>query len=469
MQMPKRLAWVCWSGLSMAMFSYLFYSLYIDKSSARQVFLPGETTHGHYQIEMACSACHTPSLGVQQDACLKCHAEELKRANDTHPPSKFNDPTNAERLAVLDARSCVTCHREHVPARTHPMGLSLPTDYCFHCHRDIEQKRPSHAGLAFTSCASAGCHNYHDNTALYENFLAKHFGQPSVHDPAVVPLRSADAAPKDEASSPKEALTEKDHDAFPHVQAAKAIVSGWAETAHARVGVNCTGCHAKSDAGASAAWSDSISHQICGTCHGNEVQGFLGGKHGMRLALGLSPMSPQTARLPMKPQAAHQELNCVSCHQAHRFDTRHAAVTACLSCHNDRHSLAYERSTHARLWQDETSGKSPPGSGVSCATCHLPREVHDGGRVRVQHNQNDNLRPNEKMVRSVCMHCHGLEFSLDALADRALIDRCFDGQPSLHIDSARMAKEWFARKEREAYQRKSKESSASSEANPPSK
>jgi hypothetical protein len=87
----------------------------------------------------------------------------------------------------------------------------------------------------------------------------------------------------------------------------------------------------------------------------------------------------------------------------------------------------------------------------------------------VQHNQNDNLRPNEKMVRSVCANCHGLEFSLDALADRALIDRCFDGPPSLHLDSARMAKEWFDLKKREASQRKSKESSTSRDAHQPSK
>jgi hypothetical protein len=188
----------------------------------------------------------------------------------------------------------------------------------------------------------------------------------------------------------------------------------------------------------------------------------------MRLALDLSPMSPGAARLPMKRQAAHHELSCASCHQAHRFDTRHAAVAACLSCHNDQHSLAYEKSIHAQLWRDETSGKLPPGSGVSCATCHLPREVH-GGQVRVQHNQNDNLRPNEKMVRSVCVNCHGLEFSLDALADRALIDRCFDGSPSPHIDSARMAKEWFDLKEREANKRKRKESSLSPNALQPSK
>jgi hypothetical protein len=53
----------------------------------------------------------------------------------------------------------------------------------------------------------------------------------------------------------------------------------------------------------------------------------------------------------------------------------------------------------------------------------------------VNHNQNDTLRPNEKMIRPVCMACHNLEFSIDALADKALIENNFSGQPSEHIPS----------------------------------
>ena len=40
--------------------------------------------------------------------------------------------------------------------------------------------RPSHAGLGFAGCALAGCHNYHDNRALYEDFLVAHAGRPWV-------------------------------------------------------------------------------------------------------------------------------------------------------------------------------------------------------------------------------------------------------------------------------------------------
>jgi hypothetical protein len=63
----------------------------------------------------------------------------------------------------------------------------------------------------------------------------------------------------------------------------------------------------------------------------------------------------------------------------------------------------------------------------------------------VTHNQNDNLRPNEKMVRGVCGHCHGLPFTLDALADPALVAGNFKGRPSVHIESI----EWAQRRTKE--------------------
>jgi hypothetical protein len=60
------------------------------------------------------------------------------------------------------------------------------------------------------------------------------------------------------------------------------------------------------------------------------------------------------------------------------------------------------------------------------------------GATRVDHGQNDNLRPNEKMIRSVCLPCHGLGFTLDALADRTLIDANFAGKPRGHVRSLQM-------------------------------
>ena len=55
---------------------------------------------------------------------------------------------------------------------------------------------------------------------------------------------------------------------------------------------------------------------------------------------------------------------------------------------------------------------------------------HLQATVVVNHNQNANLTPNEKMLRTVCLQCHGLQFSMDALADRNLILSNFSGRPS---------------------------------------
>jgi hypothetical protein len=94
------------------------------------------------------------------------------------------------------------------------------------------------------------------------------------------------------------------------------------------------------------------------------------------------------------------------------------------------------------LWQQEQDGTGAAGTGVSCATCHLPRirSREDGGDiVFVQHNQNANLRPNEKMIRTVCLDCHGLRFSIDALADPKLVATNFTGRPARHVASVEMA------------------------------
>jgi hypothetical protein len=61
--------------------------------------------------------------------------------------------------------------------------------------------------------------------------------------------------------------------------------------------------------------------------------------------------------------------------------------------------------------------------------------------VHVQHNQNDNLRPNDKFVRSVCLTCHGLGFSFDALADDNLVMKNFNGRPATRVKSLAMVKQ----------------------------
>ena len=438
-------SWGMWLALNLVIGGYLFYALLAPASLVKTTLLPGKTTHGHHQIEMDCNACHLPARGedgelqvgaLMQDACNRCHAAQLEEADDTHPASKFNDPVNADLLLSLDAQNCLTCHREHVPEQTSEMGLTVPQDYCWHCHQDVADTRPSHADLAFDSCATAGCHNYHDNRALYEKFLDSHFGESDLLDTTQNPLRNFASVWSARSDSEPTPLGEADADAPGDPE----VLKEWATTAHASAGINCRDCHA-----AGADWSDQVAMETCGTCHDRQVATFVAGRHGMRQARGLSPMTPADARLPMHAGSAHFELTCNQCHAGHRFDTKHAAVDACLQCHADAHSLAYDQSAHAGLWRAELAGDLPAGSGVSCATCHLPRLV-DGDEVWVNHDQNSGLRPNEIMARQVCGNCHGLEFSLSVLASDEQRSSCYGEPVDSRIKSVDMAHEWFEQK-----------------------
>jgi len=447
---------ILWSMFAALFSGVLSYALPGTDSEnvISRIYLPGATTHGHYQIELKCGVCHDAMNGVKEDACIECHGAALKASRDTHPESKFRDPSNIPLLEGLDASSCINFHREHDPDRTHPMGVSVPLDYCYNCHEDIGEQRPSHASFIYDSCSTAGCHNYHDNTALYEKFLNDHSGEPDHLETQVVAARDYDFDPILKLSAGEE-------DSPQSVEVTPTLLTDWVETMHANAGVNCSACHQPKIDGNSSEWSSTVSMATCSSCHDKNVDGFLQGKHGMRLDVGLSPMTPGQARLPMHAGSFHRELSCNSCHPGHRFDTSYAAVEACLKCHADSHSIAYQMSSHSGLWQAELTGDGQAGSGVSCATCHMPRRKARDGSVSVEHNQNANLEPNEKMIRTVCMNCHGLQFSLNALADRSLIDSCYSRSPSVDIESVRLAKDWFAAKERARQKRlESRNSSA---------
>jgi len=449
--MSIKMQWGIWLIATALLAGYFIYCMYSQPSTAARTFLPGVTTHGHYQIELQCKECHTPGNGVLRDACMGCHGEELKRVTDTHPRSKFTDPGKAHLVRRLDGRTCITCHQEHVPDRTLAMGLSLPSDYCWFCHQDIGDQRPSHKDFAYDSCATAGCHNYHDNRGLFEKFLVDHYGEPDVLDEPSVPQRMSivEQALGGSVARVEKQFLKDDHDAPEGVAFDETLLQDWTETAHAAAGVNCTDCHLDGD----QAWTDALLQETCTHCHEPQAEGFMAGRHGMRLAVGLSPMTPGMARLPMNHENLHKQLTCTACHGSHRFDTTWAAVDGCLQCHDDAHSRAYKDSSHFALWEDEVAGSGEPGSGVSCATCHMPRDEDSEGRVLVQHNQNDNLRPNEKMVRTVCLHCHGLQFALDALADPDLIaSNCAEG-PSGRVSSIDLAKAWADERTRMRKQR----------------
>lgn len=190
-----------------------------------------------------------------------------------------------------------------------------------------------------------------------------------------------------------------------------------------------------------------MSVALCSECHRRESQTWLESRHGMRVKEGLEAIRPSNGRLSMKPGHPDQALSCLSCHRGTTQNKPESlletGVESCLGCHNDEHSLAYKGSAHFRLLQDELKGKIASNSGVACSTCHLPRQEDDNGDLWVNHNQNANLRPNEKMVRSACSSCHGVPFSLDALADPQLIKNNFSAAPQHHVPSV----DWAAARE----------------------
>ena len=447
----KKVYWFLWVVITLAIAGYFFSIIFYAEDKSELII--GDATHGHYQIEMSCSSCHTDAFGgkeVLQDACVTCHGDDLKVARDSHPKKKFTSPRNADLVNILDARYCVSCHTEHQSEQTHAMGLTLPQDYCFHCHEKVLEERDSHKDLAFDSCATAGCHNYHDNRALFEDFLAHSIDAPWVS--GINELVAANAANK---TAKKTSLATNQF--LQKRQQHPEIEQEWLASQHADAGVSCNGCHTNT----SGEWMEKPTFKQCESCHQDETTGFLAGKHGMRLAAGLEPLTPSMSPLPFKDDMLDAEHGCTSCHGPHNIDRKAAATTACMSCHDDQHTQAFNESPHGQLTQQALNNDIPWGQAVTCATCHMPRLLHGKENsqvdvesiananssaksdviVKVQHNQNDMLRPNEKMIRPVCMSCHSLSFSIDALADQALINNNFTGKPKNHVPSIDWAKQ----------------------------
>ena len=451
----KKSLWLIWLLFSIVVASFYLYTIFAAED--KTALLIGETTHGHHQIELSCISCHTDAFGagpVLQDACTNCHQEELDAVDDSHPKKKFTNPRNADLLKKIDATKCVACHTEHKKDITNPMGLTVPQDVCVHCHIEVGENRPSHKDLGFETCATAGCHNYHDNKSLYEDFLVKHSGGVWLNEMGKIPLANAASTFAKKPGKTLVQMSQSMRELNSSMVAANPAPHGdWLASAHAKAEVNCVDCHTKEVGNAAvsvpAQWQEKPSMEVCQSCHTAEFKGFTEGKHGMRLspklAEKLAPMTPgqiqPSSHLAFASESKHKELTCNSCHSAHSYDTQTAAVDSCVGCHADQHTASFADSPHGSLWQKFQQGELAEAAAVTCATCHLPKVKVRKGRdgepdvYRVEHNQNLNLRPNEKMLRSVCLACHNLEFSIDALADSELIKKNFAGKPSKHIES----------------------------------
>jgi len=157
----------------------------------RQVFLPGETSVGHYLFETSCNSCHEGFKPVSNDTCRRCHEAEL--AADAHGTQKFLDPRWAEDLEKLAVLTCTTCHNEHVPM--FGRGVHLPPDLCMTCHEGIiTGELKSHDGFTPDGCWTAGCHNFHDHRSISTGFLRQNLDQPPMLPVQTLPERRVSTA-----------------------------------------------------------------------------------------------------------------------------------------------------------------------------------------------------------------------------------------------------------------------------------
>ncbi len=432
---PLLLLWIV-----LAVFTTGFYYERLTGND-RTTFLPGAATDGHHQIISDCKFCHGDGFEdekVLQKSCVSCHGPELKEAKDSHPMKKFRDPRNADRLEIINAMYCVTCHVEHKPERTGNMGVTMPEDFCILCHKDVAKKRKSHADMKFNSCDDAGCHNYHDNRALYEEYLVKHGNLPAQLPKQIVVEKTLNQYFTELDEKYRNSLTIDQQDSKLD-QLNPKVFDQWQKSRHAATGVNCSSCHSKNNK-----WSNYADVKTCENCHELEVLGFKSGKHGMMLSATNATVTVANSRLNYKSKKNKDHLSCTSCHGDHKFNVDYAAIDACLNCHEDKHSKNFKKTKHYATWLNTKNGTLESTAGVTCATCHLPRKtVSQNGieRTLVQHNQNENLEPNEKMVRSVCMNCHGLRFSLESLADNELVKSNFNGVSKINNKGFEMALE----------------------------
>ncbi|VEP16737.1 Cytochrome c552 [Hyella patelloides LEGE 07179] len=204
------------------------------------------------------------------------------------------------------------------------------------------------------------------------------------------------------------------------------IEQQWQSSAHALAEVNCSSCHQDE---ATKQLVAKPTAESCRSCHENSVETFLLGKHGIRTLESLSPLTPAMAHLPMKDSAKDLQMNCNSCHNVHSVNTAVAATDSCLTCHNDNHSLNYQNSPHGGIIKNLSTLPRPNERAVTCATCHLPRTIV-GETVLVNHNNTYTLLPRDRMVKEVCLNCHGVEHAYNSIFDDEIVEANFAHPPT---------------------------------------
>ena len=215
------------------------------------------------------------------------------------------------------------------------------------------------------------------------------------------------------------------------------IEQQWQSSVHALAEVNCSSCHQNEE---TKAFIAKPTQESCQSCHENSVDTFLLGKNGIRTLEGLSPLTPAMAHLPMQASSLDKQMNCNTCHNVHTVNTYQASVDSCLTCHADNHSLNYKNSPHAQIFREIGTLPRPNEHSVTCATCHLPREESDEA-ILVNHNNTYTLKPRDRMVKEVCMNCHGLEHAYNSIFDDELVEANFARPPTQKLPTFQLVRD----------------------------
>ena len=159
--------------------------------------------------------------------------------------------------------------------------------------------------------------NYHDNRGLDTAFLARSLGQPDLL-PNYAVLARRRPAPKAGAATPAR---------LARLGGAASGAGRRLERQRPRRGRRQLQRLPRQGRGVRPA----PGVRPCERCHAFETETFGAGKHGVRSHLGLAPLTPAEARLPMQKAVAHQPhaMSCGACHDVHSVNARRPRRPAC--------------------------------------------------------------------------------------------------------------------------------------------
>ncbi|MDH4182957.1 MAG: cytochrome c3 family protein [Nitrospinota bacterium] len=356
------------------------------------LYRPGKVLAGHERFADACQACHLPWSGPDPGKCVGCHANVMMF--NSHSAKKLEAPLRVEVDDKYRKFTCVTCHREHKGADMPNLKYTGAPDICRDCH-PLADLRSDHQNYEFSSCSRGDCHSYHVNITRAD------FDQTAKVRLLEKTIRPMAHRPPNRDPVKPETLESMKRSAF--FQQNPAIAAKHAIGPHNGSQATCARCHEKD--GGQLVEKPLIT--VCAECHPTQFYGFSSGLHGAARARGAARVN--------RPR---EDVGCGSCHDVHSLILSSAGREACKKCHDDLHTINFEKSGHYRYISDPVFAFKAV-MGVDCAGCHMPKLDELNGHTL--HNESYSISNRKIMASMVCARCHGMKFSLLSLFDPEVI------------------------------------------------